>query len=83
MATVDEVRRSALALSHEQREELARDLLLSLEPVSEADSAVISEEWAAEIKRRVESYERGEVTLLDWRESIAQIRQELRQRSAT
>ena len=79
MASVDELRRQALNLSAEHRAELAHDLLLSLEPVCDDDT---NEEWAREIERRSEAYQRGEATALDWRESVEQIREALRESRA-
>jgi hypothetical protein len=83
MSTIDEVRLSALALSLEQRAELASDLLLSLEPEPTTSRADIDVEWTEEIEKRIDSYKRGDVALLDWRESVEQLRQELREPRAS
>jgi len=69
-----------LDLSPADRAELARQLILSLEsqpPDPDADAA-----WEAEIERRLTQVDRGEVTLVDWRDSIERIRASLKNRKA-
>jgi putative addiction module component (TIGR02574 family) len=66
----------ALNLSERERGELARQLILSLEEQTldpDADAA-----WEAEIERRLGALDRGEVTPVDWRESIERIRKQLK-----
>jgi putative addiction module component (TIGR02574 family) len=64
---------SALALPHPDRAELARQLLLSLEPDDFDEDADV--QWAAEIERRVAAIERGDYSASDWRDAMARIRQ--------
>jgi putative addiction module component (TIGR02574 family) len=58
------------------RAELARQLLVSFVT---ADSPLDST-WRAEIERRLAAAERGEVSLLDWRESVQRARSVLAER---
>jgi len=61
-----------------ERAELARQLILSLEPVEhdpDADTA-----WEAEIERRLTQVDRGEVELREWRQSVERIRRVRRSR---
>lgn len=59
---VADLAKRSLALSAEDRARLAEMLLSSLaeEPMSEAEAA-----WDAEIRRRLEAYDRGEVQAID------------------
>ena len=68
----------ALTLSEKDRAELARQLILSLEPCdidTDADAA-----WDAELERRAGEIDRGEVKLVDWRDAIQRIRGQLKSR---
>ena len=69
----EEVRREALALTDEERAELAADLLASLDDaIGEADDA-LDVAWAEEIERRALAVISGETQVADWekvRESI-------------
>jgi len=58
-----DVLQSALALSEADRAEIAASLIHSLDTETDehADSA-----WAAEIQRRIESIDKGEVKLIPW-----------------
>jgi putative addiction module component (TIGR02574 family) len=62
----------ALTLSEIERANLAGSLLRSLDPSPDplADKA-----WAAEIERRVQAIDRGEVSLTPWDEVMATMRQ--------
>ena len=62
----------ALTLSEIERANLAGSLLRSLDPSSDptADQA-----WAAEIERRVQAIDRGEVNLRPWDEVMYAMRQ--------
>jgi putative addiction module component (TIGR02574 family) len=76
MALKSELVEQLLELSPTDRADLARQLLLSLEPTdvdADADQA-----WEAEIERRCAAVDRGEVELLDWRTSVERIRNTLR-----
>jgi putative addiction module component (TIGR02574 family) len=72
MELVDRV----LHLPDQERAELARQIILSLEtadPDADADAA-----WEAEIERRAGEVDRGEVALVDWRDAIERARRSLR-----
>jgi putative addiction module component (TIGR02574 family) len=68
----------ALKLPEDERAELARQLILSLE-TTEFDSDADTE-WEAEIERRAATVDRGEAQLIDWRESVERIRASLQAR---
>jgi len=75
MSSVDSVRAMALRLGEFDRATLARDLIVSLEPVeSEAD---VDRAWADEIAARSDAVRRGEFSASDWRESMAHVRARL------
>ena len=74
MTVVEQVRQQALNLSTEDRASLARDLILSLDASEPADAA---QTWAEEIEARAEAFERGECEAVDWRDSLARVRQTL------
>ena len=57
-----EIEKSARLLSPEERARLAEAMT---ESHRQAMPSEIEAEWEAEIKRRVEAYERGEATLMD------------------
>jgi putative addiction module component (TIGR02574 family) len=63
-----ELLRTALALPESERAQIAASLIRSLDAGAdeEADAA-----WAAEIQRRIESIDRGEVRLIPWDDVIA------------
>lgn len=73
------VREAALALSPEERAELARDLLHSLEssPSEEADAS-----WVAELEKRSRELDDGSVTPVDWEEARGRILARLRRRAS-
>jgi putative addiction module component (TIGR02574 family) len=62
----------ALVLAADDRAELARHLILSLDPPEEDDSA--EEAWSVEIERRLSAMDRQTVTLIDWRDSVGRAR---------
>ena len=66
-----------LDLPADERAELARQLLQSLEPADVDPDA--EQAWAEEIDRRLESVERGEAKLSDWREVVARVERSLKQ----
>lgn len=76
MQTVDEIVDRALQLSSKDRAKIAEVLLRSLDPPGEDIS---DEEWARawgpELERRALAFERGETEGLDWRESLARVRE--------
>ena len=63
---------AALSLSEIERADLAESLLRSLDPAPDpsADQA-----WAAEIERRIQAIDRGEVNLTAWDEVMATMRE--------
>ena len=62
---------AALNLPDEDRAEIAAILIRSLESPQEPG---LDEAWSAEIKRRVEASDRGEVTHLAWDQVIREFR---------
>jgi putative addiction module component (TIGR02574 family) len=77
----DQLRATALALPREERAELARELLSSLDEAGEDVDAA----WAAEITRRARELADGTVEPVDWevaRERIARRLRERREASA-
>lgn len=66
-----ELERSARLLRPEERARLAEAMTESLRGALPPD---VEAEWEAEIKRRVETYERGEATLIPAEEVFAKAR---------
>ena len=66
-----EIEKSARLLTPEERARLAEAMTESLR---EAMPSEIEAEWEAEIKRRVEAYERGEVSLIPAEDVFAKAR---------
>ena len=66
-----EILQSALSLPQSERAELAASLIRSLDTQVDADADAA---WAAEIQRRVESIDNGQVTLIPWNDVIAEMR---------
>jgi putative addiction module component (TIGR02574 family) len=62
---------SALSLPESDRAELAASLIHSLDPVRDSD---VDAAWAEEIKRRIESIDRGEVKLVPWDDVMQEMR---------
>ena len=69
----------ALALSPDERSELARALLRSLDD-EPGDDPAVDEAWAAEIERRAASVADGTAELVPWDEVKAGLRAELQAR---
>lgn len=66
----------AMRLSSRDRAELARQLILSLEPTPlEVDA---DEAWEAEIEKRLAALDRDEVTPVEWRDAVNRARALLR-----
>ena len=75
MAPEQDLTAQAMNLPADQRAQLARRLILSLEsPDYDADADQL---WEREIEQRLAAIDRGEVEPLEWRESIERIRQSL------
>jgi len=66
--TIDELKREALRLDPSSRASLARDLLSSLDDLSEAE---VERLWLEEAERRREEIESGEVTTIPMDEVFA------------
>jgi hypothetical protein len=80
MAPELELTTQAMKLPADQRAQLARRLILSLEtPDYDAD---VEQLWEREIEHRLERIDRGEVEPLDWRESMDRARQSLRRKGS-
>jgi putative addiction module component (TIGR02574 family) len=76
MATLDEIRSTILQLPQDDRAELARDLLVSLDGDT-TETSNVEQVWNNEILARSEAYSRGEVTARDWHASVERVRQAL------
>lgn len=62
--TVDELARQIEGLSSDEREELLNRILL----MPAEDQAEIDASWMAEIERRMDAIDRGEMTFHPWEE---------------
>ena len=71
-----------MTLPDNERAELARQLIISLESAAPEAGADLDAAWDAEIERRLEQVDRGEVELRDWRQSIERIRATLKRPDA-
>ena len=63
MTTAERLLKEAMQLSSDEREQLARELLASIEK-----EPGYNEAWEAEIKRRIEDLESGKSDLVEWDE---------------
>ncbi len=70
----EQMLQSALNLPPDDRVEIAESLILSLD---EKRAAEIESAWAEEIKRRLESIDKGEVQLIPWDDMIRSMRERL------
>jgi putative addiction module component (TIGR02574 family) len=73
MNTPSQILEAAMALNPEARAEVAQKILLSLESADFDEDA--SQEWAAEIRRRLQAIREGRVVLSDWDDALARMRQ--------
>jgi putative addiction module component (TIGR02574 family) len=69
-----QILQSALALDPDDRVEIAETLLLSLD---DDRAAEIEAAWAAEIKRRIESIDRGEAQMGPWEQVLQEMRERI------
>ena len=69
-----QILQSALSLSPDDRVEIAESLILSLDEQRAAD---IEAAWVEEIKRRIESIEKGQVELIPAHEVMREMRERL------
>lgn len=72
MAIPAQVLQDALSLSAEDRAEVARTLLMSLEPVAHDEEP--DQEFAAEIRHRLQAIREGRVSLRDWDDALLDMR---------
>ena len=78
MGTVaEDVFSKALGLPEADRAELARRLLLSLEPEATEQVTAQEEAWAALIEERARSIDEGRATLVPWEEVRARLKRSL------
>ena len=73
-AVLSRLRSEALELSEPERAELAHDLVLSLDGPPDSQ---VSEEWDAELVRRMDEVEAGTATLVDRSEFRRRMRERL------
>ena len=66
---------AALALPADERAEIAERLMLSLDEQRQRE---IEDSWAAEIQRRMDEVDRGEVAMVPADEAMRQIRERRR-----
>ena len=79
----ESLKQRAVRLSPAEREELARFLIESLDPVTEdVDEVDIERAWLAEGERRWGEIERGEVVPIPGDEALARVRRQLRPASS-
>jgi putative addiction module component (TIGR02574 family) len=69
-----QVLQTALSLPYEERVEIAESLIWSLD---EKESMEIEAAWSQEIKRRLDSIDRGEAQMIPWEEVIRSMRERL------
>jgi putative addiction module component (TIGR02574 family) len=67
----------SLALSEAERADLAHRLLVSLQPSVAESPAEVDKAWSAELERRVDQVDRGEVKMIPWPEAEKRIRESL------
>jgi putative addiction module component (TIGR02574 family) len=70
----EQILQTALALPPDDRVEIAESLILSLD---EERAAEIEASWTEEIRRRIESIDKGEAKMIPWDEAIRSMREEL------
>jgi hypothetical protein len=75
MTTVSEVLNAALTLQANERAEVVHKLLLSLEPTEFDEDA--DQAWAEELRQRLLAIREGRVSLRDWNDTLADMRQSL------
>lgn len=80
MAIETELISRAMNLPSVDRAELARQLILSLDPPSDKDA--VADAWEEELERRLSAYDRGESTPIEWREAVERARTSLRKPQA-
>ena len=71
------VLQDALALSEQERAEIAARLIESLDVVAEGEAAEVEAAWAAEIERRCSALDAGTTGTTDWEDVRRQIKAEI------
>ncbi len=74
---VAEVLETVKAMTHEQRADLAYQVLLTLDEAPAEEPEVVEAAWRGEIGRRVDDYLGGNTNLISVEDSRAKIRAEL------
>lgn len=74
---IDAIRNDVLALSAEDRAELAAALLDSLGPEPEPNQDEVDRAWAVELERRAAALDSGEDPGVAWKDALAKARQHL------
>lgn len=75
--SLEDLKREALKLSRDEREDLAYSLLRSLDEEEEDADSDHERLWKEEIERRYHEYEQGTAQTFDADEVIAELRAEL------
>lgn len=70
--SLSEIKDAAMKLSLQERGELVRDLLESVDNVTDAEHEQL---WLEEVGRRIERVKRGESHLIPVEEALAQVRE--------
>jgi putative addiction module component (TIGR02574 family) len=79
--TTEELLAAALNLPPEERAELARDLLASLDEGDDLAPEEWEAAWSDEIEKRLREIRSGEAKLIDGDEALRQVRRQLQSRS--
>lgn len=74
-ATKEKIIEDALGLSLDERAQVAREIIASIDGAAGED---VEDAWAAEIERRLKDIDEGRVTLEDWGSVRQRIRNRLR-----
>jgi putative addiction module component (TIGR02574 family) len=70
----EQILQSALSLPYDERVEIAESLIWSLD---EKEAMELEAAWAQEIKRRLDSIDRGEAKMIPWEDAIRSMRERL------
>lgn len=71
------VLQDAMALSEQERAEIAARLIESLDAGAEGEAAEVETAWAAEIERRCSALDAGTTSTTDWEDVRRQIKAEI------
>jgi putative addiction module component (TIGR02574 family) len=71
--TKEQIIAEAMSLDAGEREDIAEELLLSLDGVNRNELVIA---WAAELDRRLEAMDRGEAKLIDGEEVMRELREQ-------